>query len=228
MRQDKKKALQLRRSGISYQEIRKTLNIPKGTLCDWLRGLRWSEKIKKELERKNRTERAVRMRVLDKIKGRYLEQIYQEAREEAGREFKDLKLYPLFILGVVIYWGEGDKTSRHTLKIANTDPLMIKCFLAFLVSICGVPREKIKAWLLLYPYLDENACKRFWIRQAGLSKRDFTKSIIIHGKNKRRKIGYGVCSLVASSTYLKEKMKIWLDLMPRELLKKAYFLSARV
>ncbi len=50
MRKDKEKALCLRALGKSYQDIRKALHIPKSTLCDWLAGLRWSEKVKKVLQ----------------------------------------------------------------------------------------------------------------------------------------------------------------------------------
>ncbi len=165
----------------------------------------------------------MRIRALDRVRGQHLKQIYQEAREEAKEEFESLKLYPLFILGVAIYWGEREKTTRHFVRIANTDPLMIKCFVSFLRSICGVAPQKIRSWLLLYPDLKEKACKNFWIHHAGLAHNNFSKSVVIQGRHKTKRLGYGVCSVSVGSTYLKEKMMVWLSLMPEEAQKRKYF-----
>ena len=224
MRHDKEEALRLRKLGKSYREIKESLHIPKSTISDWLHKVGWSEKIKRMLQQKAKKESTVRLRALDKIRGERLARIYQEAREEAKKEFESLKWYPLFILGIAIYWGEGEKTTRHLVRIANTDPLMIKCFVAFLVKVCGVTPHKIRAWLLLYPDLQDKTCKDFWISHAGLMRDNFTKSVMIHGKEKNKRLEYGVCSVAVSSTYLKEKMKVWLALMPEEFLKPIYFL----
>ena len=50
MRTDKKKAEELRNMGMSYEEIARTMSIPKSTLSAWFSGSDWSQKIKKELE----------------------------------------------------------------------------------------------------------------------------------------------------------------------------------
>jgi hypothetical protein len=45
----KEKAFAMRKSGLSYGQINKNLNIPKSTLSGWFSGVDWSKNIKKSL-----------------------------------------------------------------------------------------------------------------------------------------------------------------------------------
>jgi predicted transcriptional regulator len=224
MRKDKKEALQLRSLGKSYSEIKNILGVPKSTLSDWLRKTQWSKKIKRILAEKAQEKNTIRLRNLNKIRGEHLARLYREARNEAREEFEYFKLYPTFISGIALYWGEGDKLSRHLIRIGNIDPLMIRIFVEFLCEVCGIPKKAIRAYVLLYPDLDPNKCKDFWIKKSGLSAENFNKCVVIRGRHKTRRIPYGVCYVSVSSTYLKEKMRIWLTLLPKELVKKSYYL----
>lgn len=223
MRKDKEQALLLRKSGKSYNEIRAVLNIPKSTLSDWLRNIKWSNGIKKILSDKAQEKSTIRLRNLTNARKKCLKQIYTEAREEAVKEFENFKFHPLFISGISIYWGEGDKASKGIVRISNIDPLMIKLFIGFLLKICGVEKEKIKIYLLLYPDLNENECKKFWIKETQLSKENFNKSVFIKGRHKTRRIKHGVCIVYTSSSYLKEKILEWLKIMPNKLIQGKYY-----
>jgi predicted transcriptional regulator len=223
MRKDKNAALKLRRLGKSYNEIRDLLRIPKSTLSDWLHKTRWSTKVKRILAEKAKTKNVIRLRELDKIRGVHLKKLYQEAQDEARKEFENFKFHPTFISGVVIYWGEGDRSSRFLIRVANTDPLMIRLFAKFLLEVCGVPKERIRAHILLYPDLNPEVCKHFWIKESGLRLENFNKSVTIEGRHKTRRHPYGVCYIAVASTYLKQKMLIWLDLLPKELMKSSYY-----
>jgi len=117
----------------------------------------------------------------------------------------------------MIYWGEGNKASRNRCGIANTEPAMIKVFMNFLFNVCGIAKEKTKAWILLYPDLNEKICKDYWIQNTGLKHSDFTKSIIIKGKHKTKKLNYGVCNFGANSAYLKCKILVWINLLAKDL-----------
>lgn len=218
MRVDKAKALELRRSGKSYNEIKQELRIPPSTLSGWLAKSKWSAKIRARLSKEAQEKHTIHIRSLNLIRGAYLTKLYEEARGEAKREFQYFKLHPLFVTGITIYWGEGDKTHGHNVRIANTDPLMIKLFVRFLAEVCGIPKERIRIWILLYPDLDEKQCINFWIKSSGLRKRNFTKSIIIQGRHKTRRVHFGVCNVGVSSKYLKQKLSVWLQLLPQYLL----------
>ncbi|HAO64933.1 TPA: hypothetical protein DCQ44_03065, partial [Candidatus Taylorbacteria bacterium] len=144
-------AVNLRKNGKSYSEIQEILSIPKTTLSDWFKNESWSKDISVFLNEKSKKVSTVRLLKLNSEKKAHLQKLYAEARLEAAEEFKMLKNDPLFISGMMLYWGEGDKVSLHQVKISNSDPEMIKIALHFLYKICGSSSDRIWLGLLLYP-----------------------------------------------------------------------------
>lgn len=223
MRKDKENAFNLRKAGKSYTEIHSALKIPKATLSDWFKEVDWSKQLKKELSRKVREGHTTRLIGLNKIRGEHLKTAYEEARNEARSEFEKLKYNPLFIAGIMLYWGEGDKLTKYSTKIANTDPDLIRLYVFFLRNACRIPEDKIKAHLLIYPDLDADTCKDYWARKSGVSTEHFFNTTTIQGKHKVRRLRYGVCMIGVSSTYFKVKMLEWIKLLPEELMNRAYY-----
>ncbi|MFA6445944.1 MAG: hypothetical protein WCW14_01690 [Candidatus Paceibacterota bacterium] len=219
MRKDKDKIIELRKTGKSYKEIEQVMGVPRSTLSAWFKGQAWSSDLVVSLRNKVRSDHIVRLQSLDKIRGLHLDRLYKQAEFEAVQEFDQIKNHPLFISALMIYWGEGDKASPYRCSIANTEPAMIKIFLLFLENICCMPRTKIKSWILLYPDLNEEECKKYWIEKSGLEYSDFNKSIVIQGRHKTNRVRYGVCNLGVSSAYLKRKILIWIDLLAKDIVK---------
>lgn len=223
MRSDKDKATELRRSGKSYKQIREELKIPLSTLSEWFSGEEWSAAIRSKLTESAQEVSTARIKELDKVRGYYLEKAYREAREEAIVEFETLKYNPLFIAGMMLYWGEGTKSARSQIRLANSDPEMIKLFLAFLEKACRIPRGKLRLAILSYPDLDEASLRRFWSFATGIPLSQFHKTMVIKGRHTTRKLTTGVCTVVVSSTYFREKFFLWLNLLPKELMKREYY-----
>jgi len=223
MRKDKTNALKMRRSGKSYNEIVAALRIPKSTLSGWFANIDWSRELKQRLQKDRQSDHIIRLQELNKLRGANLARAYEEARAEAKTEFDLLKYNPLFIAGVMLYWGEGDKLTKYAVTITNSDPTLIRLYVFFLENICRIPTEKIKAHILIYPDLNEETCRLFWASRSHISLSRFMKCTVIQGKQKARPLKYGVCMVVISSTYLKVKMLEWLKLLPGELMNKAYY-----
>jgi hypothetical protein len=223
MRKDKSLALELRKTGKSYEEIKASLGIPKSTLSDWLHKSGWSKRIKEDLNKKLIEKNRVNLKTLNGIYRTRLAMLYGEARQEAAREFEHLKLHPLFTAAIGIYLGEGDRSSKNTVRVCNVDPNILRIFIAFMKYICGMQKEKIRIHVLTYPDLDGEECKRFWMKELGLKNTNFNKCVEIKGRHKTRRLKYGVCNVTISSTYLKEKMNVWTQLLPRELANKEYY-----
>ncbi|HEY4495766.1 MAG TPA: hypothetical protein VJC04_00180 [Candidatus Paceibacterota bacterium] len=93
---------------------------------------------------------------------------------------------------------------------------MIRLFVDFLRKICHAEEGRIKANLLIYPDIDDNQAKEFWIQKTGLKYENFTKSILIKGRHKTKRVKFGICGLSYSSTFLKKKMKKWIELLAKE------------
>lgn len=223
MRSDKPIALELRKTGKSYNEISRQLRVSKSTLSEWLKGHRWSQDITANLNKQLKQSAIIRIRYLNKIRGEHLRRVYEAGKKEAVVEFERLKYHPLFIAGVMAYWGEGDKVSRFGVRIANTDPAMIRLFVTFLRDVCQIKADKIYAGILVYPDLDEKLCRKFWIEKTGLRESNFIKSTVIQGRHKTRRVRYGICNAGLSSAYFKQKMLIWIDLLSKQLISKGYY-----
>lgn len=212
---DRSFVFQLRKEGKSYGEISKISGVSKSTLSDWLRNEDFSIELKNKIIRKSILKSTQNLQKVNAKRRTYFAKQYRDARIEAKREFLSLKDNPLFVAGVSIYWGEGDRASKNGFRIGNIDPRMIRTFKKFLLKICKVDKKRIRAWILMYPDLEESTCLDYWKKEADLKDTVFTKSIRIKGKSKLKKLTYGVCYLSYSSRYLKEKVLTWVDLLAK-------------
>ena len=71
-----------------------------------------------------------------------------------GEKFRiDLSDRELFVIGVALYLGEGDKRST-SLVFVNSDPGILKLWLRFLERVCNVSPDKLKAHDVLMEKLD--------------------------------------------------------------------------
>jgi hypothetical protein len=223
LRKDKGNALKMRRSGKSYREIHRALNVPISTLSDWFSNIGWSKDMAKKLAAQMQIHHTARIVELDKIRGQHLDRAYEDAVKEAKTDLDVLKYNPLFIAGLMLYWGEGDKATRSQVRLANTDPELIKLFVFFLKKVCNIPAEKIGISILTYPDIDDKLNRRYWSEVTSIPQEKFIKSILIQGRHKTKRLGHGVCSVYVSSTYFKVKMLEWLKLLPDELMNLRYY-----
>lgn len=219
MRKDQEKAFELRRSGKSYSDITKVLGVPKSTLATWFKNEEWSIEIRDRLGREQSLSFPKKLQAIIKANKERWAKIHQNYRNQAKKEFPKLKDRPLFIAGLMLYWGEGDKGLKGSqVKLANTDPTMIRIFYAFLKDVMAVPAEKIYIRLLLYPDLLDNVQKNFWSRATGVPFSQFKNSIYIQARHPTKRLSYGVCNIYVSSREFKEKIMTWLDLAQKTLL----------
>ncbi len=223
MRHDKLNAIELRSEGKSYKAISSLLGIPKSTLSGWFGAEDWSKEIKERLIKAENEVSKVHMQDLNKVRGENLRQQYRLARDEARKEFENLKYNPIFIAGIMLYWGEGDKVNPNGVKLSNTDSEMIKLYVFFLMKICNIPIERIKAQVLIYPDLDDLECRTFWSDASKLPIENFTKTTVIEGRHKTKRLATGICLITVSSSYLKVKILEWINLLPGELMNRAYY-----
>lgn len=84
----------------------------------------------------------------------------------------------LFGLGIGLYWGEGNKKNKTSIKLGNTDPFLIKKFIEFLKLLCGIHTEKLRFSLQIFSDLNPLQAKRFWVKKLGVSLHQFTKTTI--------------------------------------------------
>lgn len=213
MRNDKHLAMKLRKQGMSYKKIEKELGIARSTLSGWFSELEWSRDIKQDLTRRAYYITHNKFRQYVKNRQKLWELWREEAREEARRNFPELVKNPLFVAGIMLYWGEGDsKIENADVRLGNTDPKMMHLYTKFLLEICGAPFEKLRGAMILYPDLNEEVCQDFWSNATTLPKEQFTKTQFIAGRHPTKRLSHGICQVRYGSRQLKEKIFVWIDL----------------
>jgi len=191
----KEKALHLRKQGMSYTQIKEVVLVSKSTLSTWLSKYPLSEKriyelragSQQRIERNRNTKARKRLEKLDAV--------YQHVKKDIGVFSKR----ELFLTGLFLYWGEGTKSARDVTAFTNTDPAMIKFFLAWLESI-GISRNDVKVRLHLYKDMDSKKQIDFWSHELGISKKNFNKPYIkdstFSSLTYKNSFGQGTCSIV--------------------------------
>ena len=217
MRKDKEQAFELRHKKMSYKSINRELGIPLGTLAGWFRNEPWSQEIRDKLGIEASLAFPEKLKRIVATNKKRWANWHQQARDEAVKEFPKLKSNKLFLAGVMLYWGEGDKKLQNgQVSLSNSDPEMIKIFYFFLIRILNVPVEKISARLILYPDLIESVQKNLWSKLTKISISKFTRSTYIQGRHPTKRNSYGVCLVRVCSRKLKEKILVWINLYQKE------------
>src|SRR5258708_6141371 len=165
MRIDRSLAINLRKQGKSYNQINRELGVSKGTLSSWFRDNAWSSNIKVVLIKKAQIKAGGKLRLMALANKNKWEKWYETCQQEAITEFPKLQKDPLFISGLMLYWGEGDKVLKNGIvRLVNSDPKMIRVFHLFLKNTLVLPSEKIHFRLTLYPDLPDLTYKRLWAK----------------------------------------------------------------
>jgi len=207
-----KKALELRRSGKAYNEISKELGVAKSTLAVWFNKEteNFSEITRQNIE-KNRIESSTRFFEFAKERKRLLFIKYDQAIADAHIEFELFRNDTLFIAGLMLYAGEGDKASRANIRISNTDWQIHEIFIQFLKKYLLFPREKVSIALLAYPDNNIETLIDYWANKLSINKDKFHKTQILPGKSRKR-LQFGVGMTIITNTRAKYKLLEWIKL----------------
>jgi hypothetical protein len=192
---DKERALQLRKEGKSYSEIKDILKVGKGTLSAWL-GHMPLTKEQMSLVRDWNPRRIESYRAtVHKRREALMLRSYQKVSNDIGI----LSKRELFLAGLFLYWGEGTKSTRGTVGLSNTDPTMIRFFLRWL-DLMGVERKKIRIKLHVYSDMDASVEIRIWSRELGIPLSQFGKTYVktsaMSGLTYRKGFGHGTCNVL--------------------------------
>ena len=202
----KQKAIELRKLGYSYSQIKKELDVSKSTLSGWLLNMPLSLERIQELRGENEA-RIERCRITKwENKQKKSDTFYKQIANDLGK----LSNRELYLAGLFLYWGEGGKTGG-TVSLSNTDPRIMKFFIKWL-EILGVVKNDMTIVLQLYADMDEQNEKSFWSNVLSLPlenfrKTQFKKSTLV-GLSYRNGFGHGTCMVRAYKTTLFEKIML--------------------
>src|SRR3972149_350754 len=174
--EDKKKSIELRRSGFTYKEIRDQIpNLSKGTISGWLKNIELSPEHKERIIKKvySAGEKG-RLKGAWTNKKKAIERI-NLIQQLAEAEFHQLFTNQLFIAAISLYWAEGSKKSR-CFQFMNSDPRMIKLMLKWLRKL-GVPEKQIKIRIYTHKIYEKENPEKLWLKITNLPKERLLKTI---------------------------------------------------
>jgi DNA-binding transcriptional ArsR family regulator len=204
----KLKAIELRKKGLSYGEIKKKLNVAKSTLSYWLKSIPLTPEQKARLYTKKILILARGPQSQKERRKREIEKIIKEAEKEI--QFP-ISFEAYRILGAFLYWAEGRKTDGFS--FSNSDPYFVLFMVRWLKRVFGISPNFLKAWLNIYPQQNELELKQFWSQLTGIPLENFGKSYIKPpNKNyKKNTLYYGTISIkVPKGTDLRYRVFGWI------------------
>lgn len=128
----------LRRQGKSISEIANLLDSSKSTVSYWCRDVALSPGQQRTLAKvQRRAGELGRLRAAEqKRKRRLFETV--ASMNMGARDAGVLRDRDLFILGLALYWGEGYKKGNEECGFTNSDPNIIRAFIAWLKHTYGI------------------------------------------------------------------------------------------
>jgi len=127
---------------------------------------------------------------------------------------KNLKKAKLFGLGIGLYWGEGNKANKNSIRLGNTDPNLIKKFIEFLIKFFSIKRKDLSFGLQLFSDVDVDVAMDFWVKMLKINKSQIGKPVItISGSlgNYKKKNQCGVLTVMYHNKKLKNLL---MNLLP--------------
>ncbi len=206
---DRRKAIDLRKKGMTYSDIRKELDISKSTLSDWLRKYPLTIDQMGLLEKTKKKNKALAIEKAIRTKRKKREARLVFTYDKERRRFLSLNRRELEIAGLFLYWGEGNKRMNGPISINNTDPQVLTFALFWLTSSLDISKDRIKIYLHLYRDMNIGKEMQFWSKELGLPLSQFAKPYIKESKRSdvdHKGFGHGTCGLTVSNVRLKEKI----------------------
>ncbi len=206
--QEREKAVELRKSGLTYPEISRVLGVSKGSLNRWLKDISYTAT----------QERLDRRRLASIQNGRTLHDRkivrIDEIKRAAKSEIKGIDHQTLRFLGVMAYWCEGSKTVDSLVKFTNSDENLIKLMMKWFRTICKVRDDKFRIYLRLHADVDREKGENYWSKITGIPKCQFYKTSIKESGSLGKRnnyLPYGVASITICDTELFYRIRGWID-----------------
>ena len=205
----KNRAIKLRKKGLSYNEIKKEINVAKSSLSLWLRNIELNPEHRKRLYTKQIKILARGPSSQRERRAREIENIVSEAKSEIAFP---LSSESLKLMGAMLYWAEGRKM-KGGMELTNSDPLLILFFVRWIDKVFQIPAKDLRMRLNIYPQQKERKIKKFWSELTGIPLDNFRKSFIKPANKffKKNTLYYGTARIeVPKSVDKKHRLHGWI------------------
>ena len=120
---------------------------------------------------------------------------------------KNIEEAKLFGLGLGLYWGEGTKANKNSVRLGNTDYKLIEKFMDFMIKFFNLERKDFKFGLQIFTDIKIKEAMDFWTKKLNIDSSQFSKPIVtISGSigTYRKKSLYGVLTVMYHNKKLRD------------------------
>jgi hypothetical protein len=107
--------------------------------------------------------------------------------------------YKLFGMGLGLYWGEGTKSNKTSVRLGNGDPALLCVFMEFLMRFYRVKKSDFRFGLQIFSDLAPKKALDFWRKSLKVRQQQFHHTIVITRSGSlgtyRKKSQYGVVTV---------------------------------
>lgn len=227
-REEKEKAINLRKQGKTYSEILSVVPVAKSTLAIWLQSVSLGKKQKQVY---TLTRRLASLRGGEaKKKQRITKQ--NEIFLKSKTEIESISQKELFLIGIILYWAEGAKEKEYRpgsqFEFSNMDPKMIQLMIVWLLKMCKINKNMIIFNIFLHQSHKDRVeeVRGFWSKITGFPINSFSavywkrNKLTTNRKNTNEKY-HGVLKIkVRTSSSLVRKIACWSEGIFEKVVKK--------
>lgn len=218
----KKLAEKLRKQGLSYSEIMKSVPVAKSSLSLWLRGISLSAKQQQRLEKLNTIGQKAGAEARHQQK---IEQ-FEVLKKEVAREVPKLISNPFFVMGISLYWAEGAKQKpwnpSQCFSFANTDERLILLMRKWLNTFYDDNEFQLRYRLHIHESANIEKATKEWAKILGVEALQLKVSLKKHKTHSRHvNVNYKglIIMSVRRSTWLNRRIDLWNDYLTKYYLK---------
>lgn len=113
----------------------------------------------------------------------------------------------LYGIGMGLYWGEGTKSNKYSVRLGNTDPELIVTFVQFLTEICNIRKEKLRFGLQIFSDTTPETALNFWLKRLRVDSEQFYKITVTRSGSVgtyKNKSEYGVVTVYFNNKKLRD------------------------
>ncbi len=181
-------AISLRKKGSSIKEIASQLGISVATSSLWCSSIPLSQKALEIIETKKGNALMLANKALHIIRQKHRNAMAIQLRKEAESIQYTRALCRL--LCALFIWTEGGKSEKYRVSFTNSDPKMIRTFVALFRRGFRVDETKFRGLLHIHEYHNEADMLQFWSSMTNIPAHQFTKSYRKPHTGKRIREGY--------------------------------------
>lgn len=211
-RQERDAARELRKTGMSLNDIVRTLGVSKASVSVWVRDIQLSENQRSKLTIRGFSVDAIEKRRTNRIANTLAR--HRIVIDRAKEDIDTLSEHELLLVGAALYWGEGNKSNKGAAGVANSDPYVIRLMMRFFLEICHVPAERFRGHIHTFSHLNAADAETYWSDISGIPITQFYKTYSkpsIASKGKKDSLPYGTFQIYVCDTTVFLTIKGWIE-----------------